>query len=427
MKDWFARLNLKPKTAAAGAAALWLILTGWALTAERTLDALDRPYTIYFTADPTGFTAHGWTGPNYDQFACLFGENLPARFCGININLGDGLTQGEDLSRYASLDLTLGYRGPADTMRIFMRHALPPESLAATAKYQNVFTELTPGVYRYRIPLSAFTVPDWWKDNNRDAEDYYEPEFSDVLIAGFDIFSPIPYGLHQFEIFDFQFSQRWLSAVVAPYWALGSLFYFAFSWLLCRQLRLAAELRQRHIEAVGLRHQVTLLDAESARLRHLSMFDPLTQLFNRRAAVDMIETFRQTGGLAGTAVILLDIDHFKEINDTHGHSAGDQVLQELARRILGLLRDSDAAIRWGGEEIVVLCTDVKGTEQAMRIAEKLRQAVAGEKFVARTLAVTASFGVAVCQAGESFNGALERADAALYQAKRNGRNRCVSA
>src|SRR5690606_26147472 len=112
----------------------------------------------------------------------------------------------------------------------------------------------------------------------------FYPDFSNILLTGFDIQSPIPYGHHQFDVLDFKFKQRWLSAAVAPYWALGTALYFIFSWLIYRQLRLAVQLRQQHMEAVGLRHQVRLLDQESARLRHLSMYDPLTQLFNRRAA-----------------------------------------------------------------------------------------------------------------------------------------------
>lgn len=106
-------------------------MTGWALTAERTFDPLNRAYSVHLTSDTKGFTAVGWTDSTHDTFSCLVGNTTGGRYCGINISLGDGISQGEDLSAYASIDLTLSYRGPAETLRVFTRQSLPPEALAS--------------------------------------------------------------------------------------------------------------------------------------------------------------------------------------------------------------------------------------------------------------------------------------------------------
>ncbi len=121
------------------------------------------------------------------------------------------------------------------------------------------------------------------------------------------------------------------------------------------------------------------------------------------------------------SLLLLDIDHFKMINDTHDHLAGDQVLIELTRRLGHQLRAVDVLARWGGEEFVILMPHCRAT-QALHAAERLRALVADQSFP-EVGAVTTSFGVAEYQANESDHAWIKRADDALYAAKSRGRNR----
>jgi diguanylate cyclase (GGDEF)-like protein len=145
--------------------------------------------------------------------------------------------------------------------------------------------------------------------------------------------------------------------------------------------------------------------------------DTLTGLWNRRP---MAKTGHRA---AGTGVLLLDIDHFKKVNDTFGHSVGDDVLRQLAVALTGATRSTDQVIRFGGEEFVVLVADADA-EIIARTAERLRVAV---ETSVRTPSgtVTVSIGVAVIDDGDDLDAALERADTALYAAKDQGRNRVV--
>jgi diguanylate cyclase (GGDEF)-like protein len=120
-------------------------------------------------------------------------------------------------------------------------------------------------------------------------------------------------------------------------------------------------------------------------------------------------------------LILCDIDHFKRVNDRHGHLAGDQVLIEMTRLLRAQLRKGDSLGRWGGEEFMIVCLQVDrdGIEQA---AEKLRLSIAEHDFPIIDRA-TASFGVTLARPGESMSALIERADSALYVAKEAGRNR----
>ncbi len=153
--------------------------------------------------------------------------------------------------------------------------------------------------------------------------------------------------------------------------------------------------------------------------------DPLTGLPNRRALAD----FLQSLGARGFCFVLLDIDHFKQINDTHGHDAGDEVLAQLAGILREHTRSTDLAARLGGEEFCVVFPDT-GLADGERLAEALRAAIERHSFDitassagARTLEATVSIGVAEHRAGQPHARAIKAADRALYAAKEGGRNR----
>ncbi|MFK3823832.1 diguanylate cyclase [Pseudomonas yamanorum] len=158
-------------------------------------------------------------------------------------------------------------------------------------------------------------------------------------------------------------------------------------------------------------------------LRALSITDSLTGIHNRRYFQDrlkaeMIRVKRASGALS---VIMFDIDHFKRINDQHGHAVGDEVLKELCRRISQRLRRTDVFCRLGGEEFVVLCPNTDGS-QALSVALELWQALRSEPMEDVGI-VTASFGIASWRVEEGVDGLLLRADSGVYAAKQAGRDR----
>jgi diguanylate cyclase (GGDEF)-like protein len=133
---------------------------------------------------------------------------------------------------------------------------------------------------------------------------------------------------------------------------------------------------------------------------------------------------------APLACLFIDVDHFKQVNDTHGHSAGDQVLRQVGRLIQQMLRSGDLAARYGGEEFVLLLPRT-AEEGALEVAERIRLAVAGRDFSdsPTPLRSSVSIGLAVLPAGGASDLAslINAADAALYEAKRQGRNCSVMA
>lgn len=167
------------------------------------------------------------------------------------------------------------------------------------------------------------------------------------------------------------------------------------------------------------------------KLNDLTIIDPLTQIYNRRHLINqlgnaMIQAYRQGHPLS---VAMIDIDHFKRFNDQYGHICGDEVLREVAATLKsGIRAGVDVPARYGGEEFVLVMpfTDL---DTAVEVANRIRQSVKRSKvvFEGRELSVTCSFGVAEYVTGESLERFVDRADASLYQAKTNGRDRVCAA
>jgi two-component system cell cycle response regulator len=170
--------------------------------------------------------------------------------------------------------------------------------------------------------------------------------------------------------------------------------------------------------------------ADNARLEHLATTDPLTALLNRRALTERLTTEMERAlRYDGTvALLLIDLDHFKRVNDTHGHLVGDAVLRGVAELLTQAVRTSDLVGRYGGEEFLVVLPETDD-EGAASFAERVRERVAAHEFRAwddgRALRMTASIGVATFPAAriENVVDLFARADAALYRAKADGRDR----
>ncbi len=190
------------------------------------------------------------------------------------------------------------------------------------------------------------------------------------------------------------------------------------------------ELVARVNAAVRVKHLQDELHTMNRVLEHQAMTDPLTGLANRRHGFADLDRLVATSEryARSLCVLMADLDHFKTLNDTYGHEAGDSCLREAARRLAEAVRTTDLPVRWGGEEFVVLMPDAQ-EEHAAVVAERIRATVADPPFYTGgdTIHVTMSVGWAMRRQGETGPDLVARADAALYEAKRMGRNAVMGA
>jgi len=181
--------------------------------------------------------------------------------------------------------------------------------------------------------------------------------------------------------------------------------------------------------AITEKAQLKEKEEKIQQLQELAVRDPLTALYNRRYFMETIkrEIAISKRDKTSLSLLMIDIDHFKSINDTHGHQAGDEVLRTISKIIKGAIRDSDLAARYGGEEIVLILprTDLNG---ALKLAEKTRKLIEAAIIIhnGKQIKVTASFGAAQYFPGMgSENKLIEAADKNLYEAKETGRNKVI--
>ncbi|HLO95489.1 MAG TPA: diguanylate cyclase, partial [Burkholderiaceae bacterium] len=190
--------------------------------------------------------------------------------------------------------------------------------------------------------------------------------------------------------------------------------------------------RQQELERL-VAERTEALAASHEQMRELAMKDGLTGVWNRRALTDILarERARALRERSTLTLVLVDADHFKRVNDEHGHLAGDEVLRELARRLVGATRATDAVGRYGGEEFVIALPGLSPADPAcVARIEAIHHSIGDQPFVIGAelqLAVTCSFGVACLRGAADAPGDVEstlaQADAALYRAKERGRNR----
>jgi diguanylate cyclase (GGDEF)-like protein/PAS domain S-box-containing protein len=180
--------------------------------------------------------------------------------------------------------------------------------------------------------------------------------------------------------------------------------------------------------AIGQLEDITERKAFSDRLRYEAAHDVMTGLLNRASFSERVEAKLQDENETGrkSAVLFVDLDHFKLINDSLGHAAGDDLLVTVAQRLRHALRPGDLLARFGGDEFVLFCTNLSGTQAVSTIAKRLIATVAEPMMIGSDeVFTTASVGIAIAHAGDTAETLLRHADAAMYQAKHDGRARSV--
>jgi diguanylate cyclase (GGDEF)-like protein len=191
-----------------------------------------------------------------------------------------------------------------------------------------------------------------------------------------------------------------------------------------------SELTARVRAAVRVKSLQDELRIRNAELELMSRTDPLTSLWNRRHTEEQLQSAASLSRRHHTvfSVLMIDVDHFKRVNDSEGHTAGDAVLVEVAARIRDAVRIEDVVARWGGEEFLVVLpsTDIDG---AWMLGDRIRLAIAAQPvwFTTGSIGVTVSVGCASSRTDETGDAIVSRADDALYEAKEAGRDRTVRA
>ena len=388
---------------------------------QRSMSLLHLPSSGFtlFEAYNNQQPVNTWQDKANFHFVCQSNVAIgAAQLCGIDFFFTLDFTRGIDLSVYDELRLSLNIQGPTEFVRFYLRHHNPAyykEGDANTNKYMavEINTSEFAEAHEVKVPLTQLRVANWWLRMSGVSRKYISPELNNITSVGVDLSPYLGFGETSVQINAITFSG---SFVKQQHWYLGILVF----WMLF----VGGAASSKY---VLLLKSKTFYEKESQRYQRLSNIDSLTGALNRVGIEKNIRNIAVGKSLVDIGIIFIDIDHFKLINDTHGHDGGDIVLKTLVDLVKKNIRAPDLFGRWGGEEFVLILPET--TEKtAMDVAEKIRRMVADHAFLDDTLLkVTASFGVAILRESSDFESALKRADQALYSAKERGRNCCVMA
>lgn len=378
---------------------------------------------IVLFADNSGTTSKKWIDQKASSFQCTF-VNKPAssRYCGLDVTLGDESGNGIDLSAYNSIHLKMTYSGESNVVRLYVRHAMkdtPTKTEHTIYKYNNVILPAKDIQKEMEIKITQLFVAEWWLRTARLPWKYSSPDVSNATNIGIDTPTPTTFGDHHFTVQKLTLAGNYISR---ENWYLCIMFSWCIYFIVQAFLRFRA-LRQQaaisRIEMINALQQSEQFKQESLRYKEQSLIDPLTNIYNRRGITYACENQLNISGLPSCAV-MVDIDHFKVINDNHGHEVGDRIIFKMAETLQKGTRNTDLVARWGGEEFLILCSNTTPV-QAFHLTEHLRQDVSKHCNIPGGQSVTASFGIAEIIGGD-IESAIQNADAALYEAKKHGRN-----
>ncbi|MGF1748038.1 diguanylate cyclase [Vibrio cionasavignyae] len=366
------------------------------------------------------------TSNNQTRLNCeLKSSDYPWPYCGLSIHLSADASKGIDLSSYHTLEIELDYSLPADvdkTLRLYFRNYNPAYSNLEdeyTHKYNGITLNHESGLLS--IPIKNFQVMTWWLVDNKIPIKFASPEYSNITKFELATGSGSMLGEHQIVIKNITLIGRYIEGeslflMLLAGWVMAAISLIAWEFRKHRRDIERSHRRTAHLARLNQR-----LTSENIMFAELAHKDALTGIRNRHAVREWLENQQRNCSKGVMSLLFIDIDYFKSINDSYGHSVGDDVLREFAVILSDVVSEQDIVVRWGGEEFVIFCLD-KNCEMAAREAEKIRQKVSSHLWIHGD-SLTCSIGVSeVC--ADNVYGAITQADNRLYRAKQAGRN-CV--
>lgn len=409
------------------------------MPAKRLVLVPDAVKPLYLLTEQfaDGTPSSEWTNADHTAWKCNYPENFQGGYfpCGWTLDLSTSVYKGMDLSRYENLIIQLNYTGNANKVRIAIRNYNPTYSNPSdrnSTKFNAVQLHTKDLNKENSIGLSAFAAADWWLTQYNIPLSDAAPEVDNAMAITVDFGEPEKAGTHTFFVEKLELRGEWIKV---EHWYLGILCLWMLGILIYAITRLIqlSEQTKHDIQVINkLSDSNEQLQEETNKFRRLSTVDPLTQIYNRFGIDQIVASLAGRGHIKAPdhpdySMMIIDIDHFKRVNDQRGHDTGDRVLQHVTQIIQQHVRPGDYVGRWGGEEFIVLLPGASKTT-AMGLAEIIRAAIFNSECEKdKPLSVTASFGVGQQLSGEDFASCFKRTDNALYKAKEQGRNCCIYA
>lgn len=372
------------------------------------------------SVEPNGTSVARWVNRSESAYECEIGYGVPYPYCGLvikykkvdshNYNVLDYFEFTDattiDLSEYDGIYVSIDYTGASNALNLYMRNTeKPPLDHSEYERVPYVHVDFSPKGGDIFIEFSRMQLARWWADRYNPPPELRQPKFDHVFEMAIDLPTLPPEGTHEFKLKRIfakksYISQQQIFIAISGLAGAGVL-VFLMQWL---QMSLA----RRYTK-------------ENETLRSALVVDPLTRCLNRLGLETAVGGVFPLSNCSSVYVMVLDLDHFKKINDTLGHAAGDEVLRKAATVLAKELRGDDVFGRWGGEEFIIISRI--GRDNLENLIERLMNSLRSITLetVAEPCQVSMSVGVTEALIGEAFVDVFQRADDAMYQVKQAGR------
>ena len=357
---------------------------------------------------------------------CELGKSLTYPYCLLVFPISRN-SAGIDMSEFDFITVDLAYEGPSKPeVGLTLWNFEPGLSKVGDNKTQKVIEVQfeVPAQGTVHIPIKVLNIAPWWLKKMNVPMQRSDIRIDNVTGIALAIGSGYVRSHHRMVLRSLIFhgkliSQNKLLMMLVCGWIVAALLWLAYTLL-----RYRAQLDKSTARLAMLSKLNSALELEASELAGQAFTDELTGALNRKGLRDaLMNKWRKAGSTDDAmAVVFVDLDHFKRVNDIHGHDVGDQVLRTFAAAVQREIRANDKLVRWGGEEFLIVCLS-SGAAEAQGLADKLRRAMHHQIWPCG-LRLTASFGVTALGEGEDIGDTIKRADEALYQAKSDGRD-CV--
>jgi len=402
-----------------------LAILGQKYLPQKSLDLYPRSnniYSIYADNQGENHSEVNWINQENNHWRCTLRKTNQQAVCGMTVSFSPIPYELIDLSSFDSVELDLDYKGDATRVRVFIRNNNSAYSTVENierSKFQFVNIS-APALSKKPTTLSLqnFSVSDWWIEQYDIPLEHSQLDFSEVISIGIDQVAPAVYGTHEYKLNSIKLIGSWISAEKLY-------IILILSWMAVLSIEAITRLVNLNSRTKRDERRLQELKQESDKYKELSNTDELTGIANRVGLKQKLADIRQKNGdLSSHVLTIIDVDHFKTINDKHGHDVGDKVLKEIAKAIEGCIRSEDFFARWGGEEFTIL-SNHENSNTRIILSEKIRALIENLEYDTDfPLKVTISLGVAKGKNNESFEELFKRADRSLFKAKDSGRN-CI--
>lgn len=395
-----------------------LLFSFYSINSTKELNLLNQNYTSSAFSDKKhNGKSTSWVSKNNKYSVnCELKEGFPTPFCGLAINIKKDFTKGIDLSGYKHLEINLVFDNPENSNnapRVYLRNyneKYSSENPDSMMKFNGVQLNGYISGDTVKIDLDKFQVASWWIERYSIPVKYAGAEMNNVSILQFENGMNAELGDYFIIVKEAKLTGYYVEEVLFIY-------FLVFLWFLSSLIfvvNIYFKERERSIKLNNLNEKII----------EKSNKDELTGLYNRHAIKSLINDEESIFNKSEVvSCVYIDIDYFKNVNDTYGHAMGDKVLKDLSKLVSKNIRKTDYFSRWGGEEFALFCLD-STKEDTEKLVRCLRCKINNYKF-SHGQKMTCSFGIAEIHKGEAFMSAFDRADKALYEAKNTGRDKII--